>query len=222
VLLLSLLALCVQHLLFQYSPLVLHVFALLILVPFVLASPGQVQVLPPALVQRYEKVRAEVSVPNKDLCFAQLFLQRMTELMLLKFDACKLPSITLAASRVATFTLSSPSCPALRCCYHVRGCDRKERLWRNLETVKKAAACALTAHQDEIICKTLKGQGACESIAIDMQVDVNRYSKVSVSAICTACSAGSRTQDAIPKPYLGYSHLWRVQRSHHALICFPP
>ena len=56
-----------------------------------------------------------------------------------------------------------------------------ERLWPNFETVKKAAACALPAYQDEIRCKALKGQGACKSIAIDMQVDVNRYSKVSVS-----------------------------------------
>jgi len=62
--------------LLRHAPLVVKVLALLVCMPLVLAAPRQVEVCAPALVQRDEQVRAEVSVPNVNLCPRQLFLQK--------------------------------------------------------------------------------------------------------------------------------------------------
>lgn len=47
-----------------------------------LASPWQVQISPPALVEGDEQVCAEVSMSHKDLCLPQLFLQETINLVL--------------------------------------------------------------------------------------------------------------------------------------------
>lgn len=47
--------------------------------PLMLALPRQVEGFPPALVEGDKQVRAEVSMPHKDLCFSELLLQQTEE-----------------------------------------------------------------------------------------------------------------------------------------------
>ena len=61
--------------LLRHASLVVKVLALLVGMPFMLATPGQVKVGTSASVQRDEQVRAEIPVPNVYLGPRQLFLQ---------------------------------------------------------------------------------------------------------------------------------------------------